>query len=321
MEAAKPAPKKAAAKKADSSEDDSSEEETPVPKKAAAKKDSESEDDESEEEVKETKPQAEKSNGHQVASGEDEIKEICVGNLSWNVDDDLLRDTFSQYGTISSAKILMKDGRSQGIGFVEFSTRDEAQAAIDACHEQELDGRTMRVNFSYPKNPRGNQREANPDAEGSQTIFIGNVGYNTTKETLWQFFEYYGTVNDLRIAMDQEGNPRGFAHCEFSTPEEAKASLAANGESVDGRAIRIDLSAPKSSGGSRGGFGGDRRGGRGGFGGGRGGFGGGRGGFGGGRGGFGGGRGGSRGGSRGGFSRPSYNKGSISEYKGEKTKF
>jgi len=115
--------------------------------------------------------------------------------------------------------------------------------------------------------------------------------------------------------MGEDGRARGFCHVEFETPAEAVEAMKLNGQEIDGRGCRLDLSqnkkrdfggAPRGGrggfGGGRGGFGGDR-GGRGGFGGGRGGFGGdrgGRGGFGGGRGGFGGDRGG-RGGFRGGF--------------------
>ena len=109
--------------------------------------------------------------------------------------------------------------------------------------------------------------------------------------------------------MGEDGRARGFCHVEFEDPAHAAEAMKLNGHEIDGRACRLDLSAPRTGGG-RGGFGGGRgggdRGGRGGFGGGRGGFGGGRGGFGGGRGGFGGGRGGFGGdrggrGGRGGF--------------------
>lgn len=116
--------------------------------------------------------------------------------------------------------------------------------------------------------------------------------------------------------MGEDGRARGFCHVEFEDPAHAAEAMKLNGHEIDGRACRLDLSAPRQGGGGRGGFGGGRggrggfgdRGGRGGFGGGRGGFGGGRGGFGGGRGGFGGDRGGRGGGfgGRGGFSKPTY---------------
>ena len=293
----------------------------------------EGEDDEEEEEKPKQKHGAQKKEKND--NQESASSELFVGNLSWNVDDNMLHDTFSQYGTVTRAKVLVKDGKSRGIGFVDFETRAEAEAAVEALNESELDGRNIRVKFSEESHPKNDRRETNPDAEGSQTIFIGNVGFNTTKDTLWEFFEQYGSINDLRLATDRDGNPRGFAHCEFATPEDAKKSLAAHGQKVDGRAIRVDLSAPKSNsrgeggrdfggrdfggrgGRGRGGFGdrrggfGDRRGGRGGFGDRRGGFGDRRGG----RGGFGG-----RGG-RGGFQKGPSARGNMAGYSGERVKF
>ena len=134
----------------------------------------------------------------------------------------------------------------------------------------------------------------------SSTLFVGNLNFSTTEDSLNKVFGKIGGVVSCRVAKDQEGNSRGFGHIDFDTPENASKALKLAGTDVDGREIRVDLSQPKQNGGDRGGRGGGRGGG---FGGGRGGgFGGGRGGgFGGGRGGggFGGGRGGDRG--RGGF--------------------
>jgi nucleolin len=127
--------------------------------------------------------------------------------------------------------------------------------------------------------------------------------------------------------MGEDGRARGFCHVEFENPAHAADAMKLNGQEIDGRAVRLDLSAPRQGGGGRGGFGGGRggggfrggdRGGRGGFGGGRGGFGGGRG-FGdrGGRGGGFGGRGGFGDRGRGGFG----GRGGGSSYAGKKTSF
>ncbi|OAD70222.1 hypothetical protein PHYBLDRAFT_95547, partial [Phycomyces blakesleeanus NRRL 1555(-)] len=75
---------------------------------------------------------------------------LYVGNLSWNTTDDTLREAFSAYGTVESS-IVMRDrdtGRSRGFGFVTYSSDSEAQAAIDALNEQELDGRRIKVNMA-----------------------------------------------------------------------------------------------------------------------------------------------------------------------------
>ena len=128
------------------------------------------------------------------------------------------------------------------------------------------------------------------------------MSFYSTEDSIREFFSQAGNVSAVRIAMGEDGRAKGFCHVEFETPAEAAEALKLNGQEIEGRACRLDLSSNKKPafGGGRGGGFGDR-GGRGGFrGGDRGGFrGGDRGGFrGGDRGGF---RGGDRGGFRGGF--------------------
>ena len=128
--------------------------------------------------------------------------------------------------------------------------------------------------------PRGDAG-ADGEAGESNTVFVGNLGFRTDEGAIRQFFGEYGAIGAVRIALNEEGRAKGFAHVQFEEPSSAKAALALNGIELDGRAVRLDLSAPSRGGSSRGGFGGDRGGfgGRGGFrGGDRGGFGG-RGGF------------------------------------------
>ena len=81
-----------------------------------------------------------------------------VGNLSWNTTDDTLRQTFSEFGEVTDS-IIMRDretGRARGFGFVTFSTEEQANAAVDALNEQELDGRRIRVNVANARPAGGN---------------------------------------------------------------------------------------------------------------------------------------------------------------------
>jgi cold-inducible RNA-binding protein len=82
---------------------------------------------------------------------------IYVGNLPYSVDDSSLRHNFSEYGTVSSAKVMMDrdTGRSKGFGFVEMTTEPEAQAAINGLNGQSVDGRSIVVNMARPKEDRG----------------------------------------------------------------------------------------------------------------------------------------------------------------------
>ena len=81
---------------------------------------------------------------------------LYVGNLSYNVRDDDLQQAFAQYGTVSSAKVMMDrdTGRSKGFGFVEMGSDPEAQAAINGMNGQALDGRAIVVNEARPRAER-----------------------------------------------------------------------------------------------------------------------------------------------------------------------
>lgn len=83
-------------------------------------------------------------------------KKLYVGNLSYSVNDDSLQQHFSEFGTISSAKVMMDrdSGRSKGFGFVEMSSDAEAQAAINGMNGKSVDGRGMVVNEARPMEPR-----------------------------------------------------------------------------------------------------------------------------------------------------------------------
>lgn len=81
---------------------------------------------------------------------------IFVAKLSFNTDDDSLREAFEAYGSVDSAKVIMDNytGRSKGFGFVEMSDQQEASTAIARLNESELDGRTIVVKQAEEKGTR-----------------------------------------------------------------------------------------------------------------------------------------------------------------------
>jgi RNA recognition motif-containing protein len=84
-------------------------------------------------------------------------KKLYVGNLSYNVRDSDLEELFTAYGSVQSAQVITDrdTGRSKGFGFVEMSSDQEAQAAIDALGGKEVDGRTLTVNEARPREEGG----------------------------------------------------------------------------------------------------------------------------------------------------------------------
>ena len=82
---------------------------------------------------------------------------IYVGNLAREVTEDDLREAFEAFGQVSTATVI-KDkfsGESRGFGFVEMSSKSEAQTAITEMNEKDLKGRTVNVNEARPKTDRG----------------------------------------------------------------------------------------------------------------------------------------------------------------------
>ena len=81
---------------------------------------------------------------------------LYVGNLPYSVRDGDLEQSFGQFGTVTSAKVMMErdTGRSKGFGFVEMASDAEAQAAISGMNGQALGGRSLVVNEARPMEPR-----------------------------------------------------------------------------------------------------------------------------------------------------------------------
>jgi RNA recognition motif-containing protein len=82
---------------------------------------------------------------------------LYVGNLAYSVRDESLHEAFSQFGQVTSAKVMMdrETGRSKGFGFVEMGSDPEAQAAMNAMNGQALEGRAIVVNEARPREDRG----------------------------------------------------------------------------------------------------------------------------------------------------------------------
>ena len=97
---------------------------------------------------------------------------LYVGNLPYTVRDEDLQQSFGQFGTVTSAKVMMErdTGRSKGFGFVEMGNDAEAQAAIAGMSGQSLGGRSITVNEARPM-------EARPPRSGGFGGGGGGGGY------------------------------------------------------------------------------------------------------------------------------------------------
>jgi len=78
---------------------------------------------------------------------------LFVGSLPWAVNDQILQETFESHGTVVSAKVITdrESGRSRGFGFVEMENSSDAENAIKALNNSELNGRNIVVNEAKPR--------------------------------------------------------------------------------------------------------------------------------------------------------------------------
>jgi len=85
------------------------------------------------------------------------VKNIFVGNLSFNTNEDELRQAFEPYGQVDRVSILTDrdTGRSRGFGFVEMANNEDGEKAIAALNGSQIGGRTINVNEARPKTERG----------------------------------------------------------------------------------------------------------------------------------------------------------------------
>ena len=100
---------------------------------------------------------------------------IYVGNLSYDTDDQALREVFEKYGSVDSVNVIFDkySGRSKGFGFIEMPDNSEAQTALDELDGKELDGRNIKVNQAKPREERGGIRGGGNRGGGNR----GGGGY------------------------------------------------------------------------------------------------------------------------------------------------
>ncbi|GAP83608.1 putative nucleic acid-binding protein [Rosellinia necatrix] len=174
-------------------------------------------------------------------SGAEPSTTIFVSNMTFDATDMHLHEAFSKYGEIKEINIG-RDGRglSRGFGFVTFLTNEAAARAVQEAHNSFWHGRRITVDFrkSGPSEPR-----SRPKMEPTNSLYIGNIPYESSDADLNQLFRSLDNVRDVRVAVDRNtGWPRGFAHADFHDVESAeKAAEVLRNTTLGGRNLRIDF--------------------------------------------------------------------------------
>ncbi|KAJ1567303.1 hypothetical protein HK405_006441 [Cladochytrium tenue] len=194
-------------------------------------------------------------------------RQLFVGNLPFATGWQDLKDLFREVGTVLRADIAMSAaGRSRGFGSVLFATVEEAQAAINAFNNYDLNGRKIEVREDRAVSGNGFGRhahvsaahDANEDGEGAtenvplpgtaidastiniRALYVGNLPYSVGWQDLKDLFRNAGNVIRADIPTDYQGRSKGFGTVVMATVEEARKGVSLyNGFEWQGRRLEV----------------------------------------------------------------------------------
>ncbi|CAI0547489.1 unnamed protein product [Linum tenue] len=172
-----------------------------------------------------------------------EDAKVFVGNLPYDVDSEKLAMLFEQAGTVEIAEVIYnrETDSSRGFGFVTMSTVEEADKAVDMFSSYDMGGRLLTVNKAAP---RGSRPERAPRVfEPGCRVYVGNLPWSVDDARLEQVFSEHGKVTSARVVYDRDsGRSRGFGFVTMADETEMNDAIAAlDGQSLDGRAIRVNV--------------------------------------------------------------------------------
>ncbi|CAJ2675405.1 unnamed protein product [Trifolium pratense] len=180
---------------------------------------------------------------------------VYVKNLSESFSEDDLKNTFGEYGTITSA-VLMRDadGRSKCFGFVNFESPEDAAKAVEALNGKKVDDKEWYVGKAQKKSEREQELKGRFEQTVKETVdkyqgvnlYLKNLDDSISDEKLKEIFSEFGTITSYKIMRDPNGVSRGSGFVAFSTPEEASRALGEmNGKMIVSKPLYVAVAQRK----------------------------------------------------------------------------
>ncbi|KAL1677942.1 hypothetical protein EV122DRAFT_290785 [Schizophyllum commune] len=166
---------------------------------------------------------------------------LYVTNFPEKTDDAAIRELFGKCGTIFEVRWPSKKFKSsRRFCYVQYTNPTAAEKALE-LHGRELDpGLPLNV---YISNPERKKERTDQDAQ-ERELYVAGLSKFTTKQDLEKVFKTYGTLKDVRVALDSKDNTcKGFAFVEFENEKDANAALAANNYELKKRRIAVTIAS------------------------------------------------------------------------------
>ncbi|XP_020221157.1 heterogeneous nuclear ribonucleoprotein 1 [Cajanus cajan] len=192
---------------------------------------------------------------------------LFIGGISWDTNEDRLRQYFQNFGDVVEA-VIMKDritGRARGFGFIVFADPSVAERVVMEKHV--IDGRTVEAKKAVPRDDQNVLNRSNSSSHGSpgptptrtKKIFVGGLASTVTESDFKKYFDQFGTITDVVVMYDHNTQrPRGFGFITYDSEEGVEKVLHKTFHELNGKMVEVKRAIPKelSPGPSRGQLGG-----------------------------------------------------------------
>ncbi|KAF5944183.1 hypothetical protein HYC85_018260 [Camellia sinensis] len=177
---------------------------------------------------------------------------LFVGGISWDTNEDRLRDYFQIFGEVVEA-VIMKDrntGRARGFGFVVFADPAVAERVVREKHM--IDGRAVEAKKAVPRDDQNMLNRYNGSLQGSpgparsKKIFVGGLASTVTESDFKKYFDQFGTITDVVVMYDHNTQrPRGFGFITYDTEEGVEKVLLKTFHELNGKLVEVKRAVPK----------------------------------------------------------------------------
>ncbi|KAF8094236.1 hypothetical protein N665_0367s0021 [Sinapis alba] len=176
---------------------------------------------------------------------------LFVGGISWDTNEERLKEYFSSFGEVIEA-VILKDrttGRARGFGFVVFADPAVAETVITEKHS--IDGRLVEAKKAVPRDDQNTVTRSNSSSlQGSpgrtRKIFVGGLPSSVTESDFKTYFEQFGTTTDVVVMYDHNTQrPRGFGFITYDSEEAVERVLLKTFHELNGKMVEVKRAVPK----------------------------------------------------------------------------
>ncbi|XP_052208320.1 heterogeneous nuclear ribonucleoprotein 1 [Diospyros lotus] len=183
---------------------------------------------------------------------ESDLGKLFIGGISWDTDENRLKEYFSAFGEVLEA-VIMRDrvtGRARGFGFIVFAEPAVAERVVMEKHM--IDGRTVEAKKAVPRddqhilNRNSNSIQGYPGPGRTKKIFVGGLPSTVTESDFKKYFDQFGTITDVVVMYDHNTQrPRGFGFITYDSEEAVDRVLHKTFHELNGKMVEVKRAVPK----------------------------------------------------------------------------